>query len=317
MANDREATPGAAGSPPEAEGLLSIGDLADAAGIAPNTIRAWERRYGRPQAVRLPSGHRRYTPADVRWLRRMAEALARGHRPSEVVGLPERELDDLLAPRPAPGRETRTLGKWLRWLREGRLADLRRELAREAEVRGPRAFLRERLAPLLGAVGRAWADGEIAIRHEHALTEIVEDLLRAMRDRLPAPRGRPAVVLATLPGEQHGLGLQMAALECARCGVTAHLLGPDVPLAEIAAATAEAGAAAVLLSVSLATGGVETDRLLADLRGRLPADVPVLVGGAGARGIRRGPRGIQYAETFDDLERWLEGLGRRGEGGGR
>ena len=41
-------------------------------GIGRDTLRVWERRYGRPEPIRLPSGHRRYTAEQIRWLRRVA-----------------------------------------------------------------------------------------------------------------------------------------------------------------------------------------------------------------------------------------------------
>ena len=83
------ADPGAKPNPDE---LLSIGEVGEATGLSPHTIRVWERRYGRPAAVRLPSGHRRYTQDQVVWLRRIAEALANGHRPGKVLKLEEAEL---------------------------------------------------------------------------------------------------------------------------------------------------------------------------------------------------------------------------------
>lgn len=46
------------------DGLLTIRELAEAAGLTTATIRAWEQRYGFPEPHRLPSGHRRYA-ADV------------------------------------------------------------------------------------------------------------------------------------------------------------------------------------------------------------------------------------------------------------
>ena len=86
---------------PEARDDHSIGDVAEATGVTPETLRVWERRYGRPKALRLPSGHRRYTDAHIRWLRRVTEALARGHRPHKVVPLDDAALDALLAPKTA------------------------------------------------------------------------------------------------------------------------------------------------------------------------------------------------------------------------
>ena len=80
--------------------LLSIGEVGEATGLSPHTIRVWERRYGRPKAVRLPSGHRRYTAEQVVWMRRVAEALANGHRPGKVLKLEDAELDQLIAQQP-------------------------------------------------------------------------------------------------------------------------------------------------------------------------------------------------------------------------
>ena len=61
----------------------SIGEIAERTGITVDTVRVWERRYGRPVPVRLPSGHRRYTEDHLVWLRRVAEALALGRRAGE------------------------------------------------------------------------------------------------------------------------------------------------------------------------------------------------------------------------------------------
>ena len=62
------------------------------------------------------------------------------------------------------------------------------------------------------------------------------------------------------------------------------------------------------MSVSLATSGPETDRQVADLREQLPLEVMLVVGGMGARGIRRGPRGVTYIESLEDWVHWLRNL---------
>src|SRR5690606_27179274 len=81
-------------------GLLSIGALSAATGIPVDTIRTWERRYGFPEAERKPSGHRVYPLAIAPRLRRITQALARGHRAAEVVPAPEAALEVLLATLP-------------------------------------------------------------------------------------------------------------------------------------------------------------------------------------------------------------------------
>jgi len=57
---------------------LSIGDVVHATGLGEATLRAWERRYGFPEPRREPSGHRRYSQADVERLLRVIEERQRG-----------------------------------------------------------------------------------------------------------------------------------------------------------------------------------------------------------------------------------------------
>lgn len=288
-----------------ARARLSIGDLAEATGIPPDTIRVWERRYGRPRAVRLDSGHRRYTEGHLRWLRRVAEAIAAGHRAGGVVRAGEGELDTLLgAPAPAERAPKGLLDLVRRYDEKG----LAKALRREHESRGWEPFLEEVAGPLAVAVGRAWADGDLDVRHEHFLSGVLEDFLRSLRLRLRPRPGAATVLLATLPDEAHGLGLQMAALACAACGRNARVLGTGTPPPEIAEAARESGAAAVGLSVSLSSGGVATDRAIAGLRALLPDRVRLVVGGRGARGPRRGRPGVDYCDGFRAFAAFLREL---------
>jgi methylmalonyl-CoA mutase cobalamin-binding subunit len=299
-------------------GRLSIGDLARLSGIAVGTIRAWETRYGRPAAERLPSGHRRYRASDVRWLRRVAEALTLGHRPAHVVSLSPARLDALLAER-GTGDEPGVPARWLHLVRDFDGRGLGRSLRASWDRMGTVPFLDERLAPFLVAVGRAWADGTLSIRHEHWASDFVEDFLRScrrsLRRRHPAA-GRPGV-LATLGGERHGLGVRMAALVCAERAIPARMLGVDLPADEIARAARDAKARFVGIGVSLATGGVDNDARLAELREAVPGSIPVVAGGEGAVGPRRGPRGVEVLPTMGEFDAWLERLPRPRKPSGR
>jgi DNA-binding transcriptional MerR regulator len=283
--------------------LHSIGDLALACGISVDTLRVWERRYGRPKPLRLPSGHRRYTEADIRWLRRVAEALAAGHRTNKVVRATEAELEALLS-KPEPDPVPEDLGPLFEAVTHYREVQILDQLWQDWRRLGPEAFLDRVLDPLLVRVGRAWADGELSVRHEHFLSEVVEHFLRTARTATAVPGGA-VIVFATLEEELHGLGIQMAAVVAARAGWRPRVLGVNTPVEEIARAAEEAKAEAVGISVSLHSGGVETDRRLAELRQRLAAGVRLIVGGAGARGARRGPRGIEYTGTLGELARAL------------
>lgn len=60
------------------DAALSIGDVVAATGVGEATLRAWERRFGFPAPRREPSGHRRYTRADIERIRSVVRERDRG-----------------------------------------------------------------------------------------------------------------------------------------------------------------------------------------------------------------------------------------------
>lgn len=263
-------------------GLLSIGDICSETGLSADVVRVWERRYGFPVPVRLPSGHRRYRQEDLHRLRLMAEAVAQGHRPALVVRSGEAALKRLLIPRDNPRVE--------RLFEAARAMDtegLRGLLRESIEQLGWKPFLQQVVAPLLDRVGMAWAEGTIDIHHEHLVTEVLEDLLRQLRLECRTLPGRSSVLLSTLPGERHRLGLLMAALAYASQGTRTELLGVDLPVASIAQAARTLQVDRVAVSLSIQSSGETTRRLLLDLKERLPAGCRLLIGGQGAARTRK------------------------------
>ncbi len=295
-------------SPERAEGpetLFSIRAAANAAGISPQAIRMWEERYGRPKAVRLPSGHRRYTEAQLTWLRRVASALTLGHRPSEVIRLSPTELDALLDEELQATPLTDAGKQALEWIAAFRASDLRQWLRAEAHANDVVTFLSQRVAPLLQAVGRSWAEGNIQVRHEHAFTEVLQDELRRLRlNHVPTSRAAP-IVLATLPGELHALGVYMIDLITASEGLHTHTLGADTPLDDIVDTVRDVGAHAVAISVSSNMSGTVVDRQLKQLRAQLPKEIALLVGGAGVERARRRPRGVEMPSGLRGWQAWV------------
>jgi len=289
---------------------LSIGEIAERTGITVDTIRVWERRYGKPVPVRLPSGHRRYTEEHVVWLRRVAEAMSLGCRAGEAVRAEAHELEAMLARAVEEPIEPAAVDELYDLARRVQPDALRAHLLLLWAEYGPQTFLAELLAPFLARVGRAWADGDLEVRHERLVSEVVSDLLRIWRAEQPTRDDAPALLLATLAGERHGLGLRVVALSSALAGARTFVFGTELPLEEIAAAAHELEVSAVVVSISLATGGVETDRRLADLGARLGTGIRLAVGGRGARGARRVPKGIDYIDELGALRRWLAELTR-------
>ena len=295
-------------------GALSIGALSAATGIPVETIRTWERRYGFPVAERKPSGHRVYPVATVARLRLIHEALGRGHRAAEVVGASERTLEELLAALPseitlseterrgddAPAADPTEL---FRALRAFDADTLRQFFQTEWARRGPLGFLEYRATPFLRAVGDAWATGDLDVRHEHFASATLGDFLRSVRAPLDdRAKGRMAA-LATLSGERHGLGLQMCALVFALAGWRALVLGVDTPADQIVGLAKEATISAVAVSM-VAPNDAQVLTQLKSLRRRLPANIPIVVGGAGAAEVKKS-KGIEVMNDLSALDHWL------------
>jgi methanogenic corrinoid protein MtbC1 len=264
------------------------------------TLRTWERRYGFPVPERKPSGHRAYPVDSVSRLRRIAAAVAQGHRAGDAVRASDEHLGKLLgvlaatAPVPVPSAalDPDTVLALVERFDGDRLTRL---LASEWGRLGPMAFLQHRVAPLVEAVGAAWETGKLEVRHEHFLSERVGDLLRAYRLPFDDRAHGPAVVLATLPGESHGIGLQMAALVIAMNGCRVCYVGTEVPLLELAAVAGDVDAGAIGLSVSIATRGARTARAIAKVRKLVSRRTRLVLGGAGA------PATVPGATVIGDL----------------
>jgi DNA-binding transcriptional MerR regulator len=285
-----------------------MGAVTRRTGIGEHTLRAWERRFGFPSPHRLESGHRRYPAEQVQRLLLIDTALKCGYRAGDVVPLSKSDLEDLLRACGAldtgvpagitPGIIESILDASRRFDRE----TLAAALARDSSLLGIGPFLRERVEPLLREVGESWARGELEIRHEHFFSEVLEDHLRALRASLEASgSGRP-VVLATLPDELHGLGLHIVALAVAAAGRRVRVLGPHLPVEEIAQAASVLDAAAVGLSISVFGAGAQSTAAIVKLRETLHPATRIWIGGSGAAHVKGLPEGADVITSLDDLD---------------
>jgi methanogenic corrinoid protein MtbC1 len=291
----------------ESGGRLSIGALSRAVGIPIETLRTWEARYGYPVPERKPSGHRVYLLTSIPRLRRIAEALAHGHRAGDVVTASDQTLADLLtatsvttaAARPTTGIVTGKPSDLLHAVQAFDAAGLTRTLLQDWARLGPLDFLHTRIAPAIREIGDAWEGGRLEIRHEHFFSEKVGDLLRSLRLPFEERAHGPLVVCSSLPGERHALGLQMAALVLSIAGCRTLFLGTEVPAAQIASLAKDLDARAVAISISRSSRGAAMTTQISSVRRLLPRRVGLIVGGDGAPRPRPGIEIIQDLATLD------------------
>lgn len=278
-------------------------------GIPAETLRMWERRYGFPAPGRDPGGVRSYTDADVERLRVVARALKAGYRVGEVIDRDRAELEAALgATRHLPAEPTGHLpdvSSVLDALVRDDHMGVRAALRRATLALGPRRFVTDLAGPLCTAVGEGWARGELGIRHEHLLAQSLSSQLRLLLSAYEDTERPPVVVLATLPGELHGLGLDMVAVYLASQAATTRVVGPDLPVEQVAEAARALSADVIGISVSIASDTKAASRHLRRLLRALPRRCRVWAGGAGAAELDVTDDLLDVLPTWDALDRAL------------
>lgn len=275
--------------------LWDIAEIERDTGLGKDTLRVWERRYGFPTPLRNPRGDRVYDQPQLERLVRIKRLLDLGHRPGKVVPLTQPALDALLQDScSAAGRPDATasaLDDWLERLQHGKPAELKSALQQELQRLGLSQAIEQLLAPLGQRIGQAWLANQLSIHQEHLFTETLQSVLREAITNLDASRPGldkpPRVLLTTLPQEQHQLGLLMAECYFALRHCERIALGPRLPPTEILAAVRRFRIDIVALSISLHASTREITEQLSLLRGQLPPEVELWVGGGWAGTSRR------------------------------
>ena len=285
-----------------------IGALARRLGVAPATLRDWERRYGIGPGGRSAGGHRRYRPADIARIEHMRRLVLDGIPPSEAA---RAALAKEPAAKPDLGEPAQGEPAQAAWGAGGRSLPLpgqlpqARGLARAAlALDGPaiaglldRALdssgvvpTWERLAvPVLIAVGERTATTGTCIDVEHLLSTQLLAALAARVGRLAEPLNARTVLLACADDEEHSLPLYALAAALAERDVRTTMLGARTPPPALADAISRIGpAAAFVWSQTAATG--DPAKLEGLARQRPP--LRLFTAGPGWRGTPPGGRAV-------------------------
>ncbi len=282
---------------------LGIAAVERDTGIAKDTLRVWERRYGFPAPLRDAHGERLYPSAQVEKLRLMRRLMDQGRRPSTIVRLSTDELATMLdaaGPGEVDPQRSEREAALLQLVRLHRSNELRAALYQLLLKQGLQRFVADTVAPLNDCIGHAWLRGEIDVPEEHLYTEQVQNVLRSAIGSQAVAGGRPRILLTTFPDEQHALGLLMAEATLVPEGAACVSLGTQTPMSDIRSA-AEAGAFDVVaLSFSAAYPQRQAVDGLNALRELLPSGIALWAGGAAVQGKNRRLNGVRVITDLDD-----------------
>ncbi len=317
---------------PRAEPTLTIGAVSHATGIPKETLRTWERRYGFPLPERSDTGHRRYAASVVERLRLIQQAIEQGHRASQVVGLSLAELTELLAliapapleasqlaktttsPQPSDAARAETpsspdaaplyaqeiIDAWMAMTLALDTEALTTALRSSWFTLGPLRAIEQLISPFLERVGQGWYEGHLAVFHEQFVSQALKSFLSEQWRTISARSAGSPMLLATLPGEFHGLGLHLAAVVLAMAGLRVKLLGCDILVETIGQAATHYHAKHVLISVSAASNPHHVQRQLTALRQTLPDEITLIVGGSGAPQQVEGALRLPHLQALHD-----------------
>jgi DNA-binding transcriptional MerR regulator/methylmalonyl-CoA mutase cobalamin-binding subunit len=282
---------------------LPIASVERETGLSKDTLRVWERRYGFPTPERDANGERLYAPTQVQRLSQIKRLMDRGYRPGKLLALDDAALAALDEARPSvlATPNAQQLDNWMRLVETHDSEALQRQFYREMAKRGLAGFVQDIVAPLITRVGEAWSRNELGIFEEHLFSQHLEKMFRTVLANMSQQQGSPRVLLTTLSGEEHTLGLLMVEALMVVEDVCPVLLGPQTPIDEIVRAAQLKQVNAVCLSFSSAYSPTLSAQGLRDLRQMLPAGIELWAGGYGVKAIRKPIDGVCLMPEFQDL----------------
>jgi diguanylate cyclase (GGDEF)-like protein len=157
------------------------------------------------------------------------------------------------------------------------------------------------IAPAMWRIGELWERGEGTVAEEHLATALTHQVMAGIYGSSLGHKVMPGrILMAAVEGEQHALGLRMAADVIELAGYETIYLGADVPTAELLQAVATHAPNLVGLSATMPGSIQVLDRAITEVQ-RLDPGPIVLFGGRGVR-----PRdGSDGAVLVRDLEQLL------------
>ncbi len=244
-------------------------------GLAADTIRAWERRYGAVEPHRTEGNARRYSGGHIRKLTLLRDLTSQGHSISSIAKLDIPGLEKLANATLGIGEPialteeseaTVLLDSYLQAVRRFDTKRATESLHRVAGLMDNRTLVFDLVLPIVRHVGHQWAASTLSVAEEHLVSAELSSLLSSRAQRLTSRVGAPRLVLATPAGHHHAFGILASRLLAAERGVDVVYLGTDVPTVDLEIAVRASVPVAVTLGISRSLTANDTASLDTALR---------------------------------------------------
>ena len=260
--------------------LLTVAAVARRIGVAPATLRTWDRRYGLGPSSHEAGEHRRYCPSDLAKLTMMRRLITSGVAPCDAAIRAKAHegsltFDNLVEEFVVRDDVVDSLHRASKSLDKNFVETvLRKDIADNGVI----ASWTEVIVPLLFLVGDEWAATGTGIEVEHMLSEVIKRLLREGVAEIKNPVNAQPVLLASVGEELHCLALHALAAALAEKKIETFFLGARTPLEAISGMVKRSAPPAVFLWAQLEQNS--DPKYFTDLPVVRPAP-RVIVGGPG------------------------------------
>ena len=259
---------------------MTVAAVARRIGVAPATLRTWDRRYGLGPSSHEAGEHRRYCPTDLAQLTMMRRLIISGVAPADAAIRAKAHTGSVAVENLVEEFEVRedvvdSLHRAAKSLDKNFVETL---LRKDIADNGVIASWTEVIVPLLFLVGDEWAATGTGIEVEHMLSEIIKRLLREGVAQIKEPVNAQPVLLASVGEELHCLAIHALAAALAEKKIETFFLGARTPLEAISGMVKRAAPPAVFLWAQLEQNS--DPKYFTDLPVVRPAP-RVIVGGPG------------------------------------
>lgn len=233
-------------------------------GIAADTLRAWERRYGLPMPQRSAGGHRLYSQRDIEIIKWLMKRQVEGLSISRAVDLWNEHLTSGLDPLAGFGQtglaplvslqyptSDTTLDSlrahWIDACLSFNEAIAEQILNQAFSIFPVEAVCTDVLQKGLSEIGDLWYENRASVQQEHFASGLAIRRLDALLSASPAPTRNQSVIIGCPSNEWHTFTPLLLALFVRRRGLNVLYLGANVPISQFTDTVKNAKADLVVL----------------------------------------------------------------------
>ena len=218
----------------DTEDALTVAAVARRLGIAPATLRTWDRRYGIGPSEHSAGDHRKYSANDLTRLTAMARLIVAGVSPKDAATKAlelnlkgsQSKVEKLIQQSEEQSDLVSLLFKSTLKFDQGKIEKLIKKSISEIGVEQTWV---EVISPLLVLVGDEWVRTGTGIEIEHFLSEVLRKILSESLGTISRPKNSRPVLLACVEKEMHSLALLALAAVLAEARIECIFLGARTP----------------------------------------------------------------------------------------